>query len=250
MEEKLLTIAGLASTVLGLVLGYFIYSLVRQHRTLTIWQQERIKAEVETLEAERKRIATNLHDEIGPKLSAIKLHINQIEPSDNLDKNLMEKSSTQIDEIIQYFRDVSFELLPNTLVRYGIAAATDELIYRLPPGQLTIHFKAEEIVMKKEDEINLFRIIQEIIHNTIKHAGASVLQIEISHVPPNMILETKDDGIGFVYNEKMKNANGIGLLSIQSRVEILNGRMIVSTQPGKGTQYKIEFPLPSIEIKP
>ena len=119
MEEKLLTIAGLASAVLGLVLGYFIYTLVRQHRAVTIWQQDRIRAEVETLEAERKRIAMNLHDDIGPKLSAIKLHINQIETPDNFNKSLMEKSNTQIDEVIQHFRDVSFELLPNTLVPHS-----------------------------------------------------------------------------------------------------------------------------------
>lgn len=250
MEEKLLTIAGLASAVLGLVLGYFIYTLVRQHRAVTIWQQDRIRAEVETLEAERKRIAMNLHDDIGPKLSAIKLHINQIEPPDSFNKSLMEKSSTQIDEVIQHFRDVSFELLPNTLVRYGIAAATDELIDRLPAGQLTIHFKAEEILLNKSDEINLFRIIQEIIHNTIKHAKASVMEIKISNVPPDIILETADNGIGFIFNEKIKNANGIGLLSIQSRVEILKGRMTISTQPGKGTQYKIEIPLLKIENKP
>lgn len=246
MEQKIFQIAFSATAVLAFILGYFIYSLVRQHRIVTRWQQERIKAEIATMEAERKRIATNLHDEIGPKLSAIKLHMAQIEPPDDLDKSLMEKSSQQIDEVIQYFRDVSFELLPNTLVRYGIAAATDELIERLPAGQLTIHFKADEMVLKKEDEINLFRIIQELIHNTIKHAKASVMEIMITHVPPNMVLQTNDDGIGFLYTEKMKTANGLGLLSIQSRVEILKGRMTVDTQPGKGTQYTIEIPLEMI----
>ena len=240
--EKIIWIAILAVVGLSAIIIYFVASLIGQHRRITQWQQQRIKAEVETLEAERKRIATNLHDEIGPMLSAIKLQINHVEPTDETDKIILQKSSRQINEVIQHFRDVSFNLLPNTLVRSGIAAATDELINRLPDTKLMIEFIAENIALKKEDEINVFRIIQEIIHNTIKHARATRLTIEIKLKPPLMVLQSADDGIGFTYTDKMKHANGIGLLSIQSRVEILNATMQVTTAVGMGTKYLIEIP--------
>ena len=240
--EKIIWIAILAVVGLSAIIIYFVASLIGQHRRITQWQQQRIKAEVETLELERKRIATNLHDEIGPMLSAIKLQINHVEPTDETDKIILQKSSRQINEVIQHFRDVSFNLLPNTLVRSGIAAATDELINRLPDTQLMIEFVSENIVLKKEDEINVFRIIQEIIHNTIKHARATRLTIEIKLKPPVIVLQSADDGIGFTYTDKMKHSNGIGLLSIQSRVEILNATMQVTTAVGMGTKYLIEIP--------
>ena len=240
--EKIIWIAILAVVALSAIIIYFVASLIGQHRRITQWQQQRIKAEVETLEAERKRIATNLHDEIGPMLSAIKLQINHVEPTDETDKLILQKSSRQINEVIQHFRDVSFNLLPNTLVRSGIAAATDELINRLPDTKLMIEFVSENIVLKKEDEINVFRIIQEIIHNTIKHARATRLTIEIKLKPPVIVLQSADDGIGFTYTDKMKHSNGIGLLSIQSRVEILNATMQVTTAVGMGTKYLIEIP--------
>ena len=240
--EKIIWIAILAVVALSAIIIYFVASLIGQHRRITQWQQQRIKAEVETLEAERKRIATNLHDEIGPMLSAIKLQINHVEPTDETDKIILQKSSRQINEVIQHFRDVSFNLLPNTLVRSGIAAATDELINRLPDTKLMIEFVSENIVLKKEDEINVFRIIQEIIHNTIKHARATRLTIEIKLKPPVIVLQSADDGIGFTYTDKMKHSNGIGLLSIQSRVEILNATMQVTTAVGMGTKYLIEIP--------
>ena len=234
----------IASIIVAIIITFFIVSVVKQQRIVMKWQQARIAAEINTLEAERKRIAGDLHDELGPRLSAIKLQINHLEPVDETETAVLEKSSSQIDAIIQRFRDISYNLLPNTLVRKGFIKATREFISKLKLlHPLTINFEADPFTLSSEREVSLYRIVQEIIQNTLKHARSTVLNINIYKKDKTILLITKDDGIGFNYKEKSDQANGVGLLSLQSRAELLGGQLIVNTQPGAGTSFEIEIPL-------
>jgi two-component system, NarL family, sensor kinase len=234
----------IAAAILGSIITFFIVSIVRQQRKVSKWQQARIAAEINTLENERKRIAGDLHDELGPMLSAIKLQINHLEPVDKTETAILEKSSRQIDDIIQRFREISYDLLPNTLVRKGFITATEEFISKLKIlHTLKIVFASDAFSLVPEREVNLYRVVQEIIQNTIKHANASELAITISKSSKTILLHTSDNGTGFNYSEKSKMATGLGLLSLQSRAELLGGQLIVNTQPGSGTMFEIEIPL-------
>jgi two-component system, NarL family, sensor kinase len=233
-----------ASIIIGIVIIFFIYSIVKQQRKVLKWQQARIAAEINTLEAERKRIAGDLHDELGPMLSAIKLQINHLEPEDEAENAVLEKSSKQIDGIIQRFREISYDLLPNTLVRKGFIKATHEYISKLKIlHPIQIEFTTIDFTLKPEQEVNLYRVVQEIMQNTIKHAKANALLINIIAKDKSIFLQTKDDGIGFNYSEKSLEAKGVGLLSLQSRAQLLGGQLVVHTQPGSGTTFEIEIPI-------
>ena len=234
----------ISAIILTLIIGFFIISIMREHKKVLKWQQARIAAGINTLENERKRIADDLHDELGPLLSAIKLQINHLEPVDEIETAVLEKSNDQIDSIIQRFREISYDLLPNTLVRKGLIKATEEFISKLKPiHPLDISFSYADFTLLPEREINLYRILQEIIHNTVKHARATALSISIQKNNKILLLKTKDDGIGFNYSEKTQIARGLGLLSIHSRVELLGGQLLVTSQPGSGTIFEIEMPL-------
>jgi len=91
--------------------------------------------------------------------------------------------------------------------------------------------------------IHLYRIIQEIIHNTIKHAGASELKIEIRQTGSLLVLLTYDDGNGFDYSLQSRKNEGLGLRNLFSRTEMLGGSLAVESSPGKGTGFIIEIPL-------
>ena len=130
-NATILKIVLFSSILIAIFVGYFIWSFVKQQRRVLRWQKARIKAEIEMLENERKRIATDLHDEIGPMLSAVKLQINHFEPIEESELAALEKSSTQIDHIIQRFRDISYNLLPNTLVRKGLVRASEEFVNKM-----------------------------------------------------------------------------------------------------------------------
>jgi signal transduction histidine kinase len=234
----------IACVIILIIIIFFVTAIVRQQRKVSLWQQARIAAEINTLEAERKRIAGDLHDELGPMLSAIKLQINHLEPEDEAENAVLEKSSKQIDGIIQRFREISYDLLPNTLVRKGFIKATHEYISKLKIlHPLQIEFTASDFSLKSAQEVNLYRVVQEIMQNTIKHARATVLKINIIRKDKSIFLQTKDDGIGFNYNEKSLEAKGVGLLSLQSRAQLLGGQLLVHTQPGSGTTFEIEIPI-------
>lgn len=236
-------VVALISTIVCFIIGYFIISIMRRQREVLKWQQTRIKAEIETLERERSRIAADLHDELGPMLSAIKLQINHLEPTEESEIQALDKSSNQIDEIIQRFRDISYDLLPNTLVRKGLVKAVEEFIGKLKRGNpLTIIFTSPDLLLSQEKAINIYRIIQEIIHNTIKHAKADKLTISIEITDHKLILKTVDNGVGFNFEDNMQLANGLGLLNLQSRIEVLDGQLRVNSVLGKGTLYTIEIP--------
>lgn len=234
-----------AVIVLGFVIFYFVYTFIKQQKKITAWQQERIKAEIDTLENERKRIAADLHDELGPMLSAVKLQVNHLDVADEAERLLLQKSSSQIDEIIHRFREISYDLLPNTLVRKGLVKATEEFISKMSASnKLNIQFSCNTVFnLPKEKEINIYRVIQEIVHNTIKHANASFLKLSFTEEEKHLVIKTSDDGTGFINNQKNKETAGLGLMNIESRVSILNGTLTLQTEPGKGTSFLIRIPL-------
>ena len=244
-QTEILKVIYVAAFVLALVIFCIVYILMKAQRKITEEQESRITAEIDTLENERKRIASDIHDELGPMLSAVKMQVNHLEPSDEIDRNIQQKSSSQIDEIIRRFREISYNLLPNTLVRKGLISAVDEFVNRLgESGKMMVEFiYSDGLVIPKEKEIDIFRIVQEITHNTIKHSQADKLQIGMQKINEGLFLRTTDNGVGFDYDDKSVNANGLGLLNLQSRVAKLHAKMEVVSSRGKGVTYEIIIPL-------
>jgi two-component system, NarL family, sensor kinase len=234
----------LGSSILAAFVFYFIFSITKRQKEVIKWKQTQLAAEIATLENERKRIAGDLHDELGPVLSAVRLQVNHLEPADETERIILQKSSSQIDEVIKRFREISYDLLPNTLVRKGLVKATEEFIGRMSEAyQLRIEFTSDEVRLQPDREVNLYRILQEIIHNSVKHARATLLTIEMKVNGSQLHINTKDDGIGFNYEAMKTNDGGLGMLNLQSRVEVLNGVLRIDTQPGKGTLFFIEIPI-------
>ncbi len=234
--------------VVSVVLLYFIITIIRYHRRSLRLSKERIQAEIDTLENERRRIASDLHDELGPLLSAVKLQINNLETTDPEDVVLIEKSSQHIDSIIKKLREISNDLMPNTLLRKGLKTAIEEFIdsnqqaYKLP-----VRFICDQqLQLDQNKEINLYRMVQEILHNTIKHAKATMLIIKISVQDNHLFLMTADNGTGFDYAAKIRDNLGLGLRNLQSRTEVMGGEISCSSEPGKGTTYTIEIPLQTV----
>jgi signal transduction histidine kinase len=243
-NQQLYKIILTGAGILLAVLAYFIIAVIRQQRKVYKWQQARIAAEITILENERRRIAADFHDELGPILSAVRLQVNHLEPADETEKIVLDKSSSQIDEVIKRFREISYNLLPNTLVRKGLVTAIEEYAAKMQnTNGLQISFTGSIDRMDADKEVNIYRIIQEVVHNTIKHARATKLAILFSIDNGQLVLKTKDDGVGFNYNEMEAKGGGLGLLNLQSRVDVLNGNLIVNTQPGKGTEFIIQIPV-------
>ncbi len=231
--------------VVGIILLFFIITIIRYQRKTMRWNKEKIRAEIDTLENERRRIAADLHDELGPLLSAVKLQINNLDTNNADDKIIIDKSSHYIDNIIGKLREISNNLMPNTLLRKGLKKAMEEFLEsssRL--YKMEIKFTCDDnLQLDQQQEINIYRILQEIFHNTIKHAEATCLIIRMTAENNRLIIVTADNGQGFDYSTKSREVSGLGLRNLQSRAEVLGGEVACSSEPGKGTMYTFEIPV-------
>jgi signal transduction histidine kinase len=245
MDTKVLNITILLSIIIAVIVIYFFVSIIRYHRRYMRLQREKIFAEITIRENERKRIAGDLHDSMGPLLSAVKLNISSVEIQHPEDRLVLEKTAKYLDEIIGSMRRISYDLLPHTLERKGLVEAVREFVSQVNLKQ-TIDiqlFVVKEISVPKEKEIHIFRMIQEIVHNTLKHAHARTLQIGMSEESGHLLFLTKDDGSGFDKEKELGRTNGLGLKSLESRCEILNGILSLESKPGAGTNYFIKIPV-------
>ena len=244
MQNNLVYITAVFSLLITVIIIYFFASIIRYHRRYMKMQRERILAEITIQENERKRIASDLHDSLGPLLSAVKLNINSMDVQPQ-DKELLDMAGRSLDEIIGSVRQISYNLLPSTLAIKGLVEGIRDFIGHVNYKRaINIQiYVVKEIDVPKDKEIHIFRMIQEIIHNTIKHAGATSLQIGLSEQDNCLLLLTKDNGKGFDLEKARKNSLGLGLKSIESRCEVLNGRISIESIPGTGTNYFIKIPL-------
>ena len=245
MEAKVLNITLFVSLVVAIIIVYFFVSIIRYHRRYMKLQREKIFAEITIRENERKRIAGDLHDSLGPLLSAVKLNISSVDVETAADREVLEKTGGYLDEIIGSMRRISHDLLPSTLERRGLLEAIREFLLQVKNKQsVNIQlYVVKEISVPKEKEIHIFRMIQEIVHNTIKHAHAHNLQIGFSEEGGHLLCLTKDDGQGFDKEKVLAGSLGLGLRSLESRCEILNGVLTLDSVPGGGTNYFIKIPV-------
>lgn len=242
-ETSFYTAILIVSGVVGVIILYFVVSIIRQQRRTVQLYKQSLLTEITTLERERSRMASDLHDEVGPMLSAIKLRIGSLDVSEE-DEEEVEKANQQIDGLLRRMREISFDLMPTSLLRKGLTAALNEFIdYCSKSSSLKICFKFTDIQLSQSQAINMYRIVQEIIHNTMKHAGASELLIELRQEKNKMVLATKDNGKGFNYDEKSNEAKGLGLQNLLRRTEIIGGKMFLESGKEKGTTYIFEIPI-------
>ncbi|MVT08232.1 sensor histidine kinase [Chitinophaga sp. ysch24] len=244
MDDKIFYTTVFISLLIAIIIVFFVVSIVLYHRRYIQLQRERIVAEITILENERKRIAADLHDSIGPLLSTIKLNLHSIGVTDPQDKLLIDRSSGYIDEVIRGLRQISHNLLPATLERKGLTEALREFIRQLSAKEsLEIKFNTSgQINIPPEKEIHVFRIIQEIAHNTLKHAKATQLQIVLTRESGFFLVLVKENGIGFDVKKARMESSGLGMKSLAIRTDILNGSLSIDSTPGQGTNYFVKIP--------
>ena len=242
-ETSFYTAVLIVCAVLGVIIFFFIISIIRQQRRSLRLYRQSIQTEITTLENERARMAADLHDEVGPILSGIKLRVSSFDLHNDTDEEVRRTINIQIDNLLTRMREISFDLMPTSLLRKGLAAGVEEFIeYCAKSSSLLIKFQYADIRLSEKQSVNLYRIIQEITHNTMKHAGASELLIELRQEDNGVVLATKDNGIGFDYEERAKESKGLGLNNLLRRTELVGGKMFFESKKGKGTTYIFEIP--------
>lgn len=199
---------------------------------------------VEGQEEERKRIATELHDGLGVLLSATKMQFSTILDKSPDNREVIEKAYRMLEQASGDVRKISHNMMPGLLTKLGLYEAVEDLFEHIGDttglnAECTINGSRDRLPENKE--IMLYRIIQEMVNNTLKHAEAKTIALSIDIESNLLKISYSDDGKGFDY-EKMLEKETLGLNSIQSRVNFLNGNFFIETLPGKGTRYSLEIP--------
>jgi signal transduction histidine kinase len=244
-ETKVYIAFLIAAGILCVFLIFFIATVISHQRRNQALHKEKINAEINTQEKERSRIASDLHDDLGPMLSAVKLLINNVDLSSSDDKQTLSKANDYIDGVLLQLRTISNDLVPQALGRKGLVVAVDEFVSELnEKRKMQVSFKSiEGLVVPPAQGIHLYRIIHEVIHNADKHAEATLMEVYLENKSDQLILTMKDNGRGFDTKDALTVQKGLGLKNIMSRVETLKGSLYLLSAPGKGTEYTIEIPM-------
>ncbi|MGV3509413.1 MAG: PAS domain-containing sensor histidine kinase [Sphingobacteriaceae bacterium] len=204
-------------------------------------QKNLLKAIFVTQENERKRISEALHDSVSQLLYGIKLKLQDYKKSDKSD-TVFDELNKLIEQAVKETRDISFELAPSILNDFGLPIAIEEMTKRLGSKKLRISTKIagfkERLELNKE--LSIFRIVQELVNNVLKHANASLLTIELLRKNKNLTITVTDNGQGFSKGNDL-NVTGSGLHSIRNRLDLLNGNMKIESSEGTGATVKITF---------
>lgn len=205
-------------------------------------QREILKAILLTQETERDHISKALHNSLGQMLYAAKLHLNNISSESPEMTEAKDRVDQLLNETITVTRNISFELTPAVLKEFGLRNAVEEVVSRIThPGlKITIDIEGCDKRLDYTIELSLYRIIQELLNNILKHSQATEAAIELTCDESTVLLCVKDNGVG-IDREELKKPKGIGLHSIQNRVDLLEGKLEVASSKNKGTRFKIDI---------
>ena len=206
---------------------------------------ESMHAMIEGQEAERERVAKDLHDSLGGLLSTVKLQFDSLENKmEGVSKfKNYQNANRLLDTACQEVRDIARNMQPSSLLNLGLVAAVRDLINRIDdPDQWTIDFQHYGLENKLENTVALtvYRLVQELLNNSIKHSQAKEILIQLTREANEFIIMVEDDGVGFDVEGVEK---GMGTENILSRVNYLKGDLSVHSEKGKGTTTLITVPL-------
>lgn len=213
-------------------------------------ERQILSAVIKTEERERERFAKDMHDGLGPLLSTIKLYVNELKSNTLVEderEQFVKYSNELIDEAVSSTRTISNNLMPTIIHNYGLVKALESFFEKInKTNQIKIKFETDNISerLDKNLELIFFRVISELINNTLKHARANNVLIMLLRNENKLSLYFKDDGIGFKVDEIMNTENkGIGLKNIISRIKSINGYYKFNSSEGEGFSIKIEIDL-------
>jgi signal transduction histidine kinase len=253
--------------MLALTIGLIVFITFHQRKVIRYQQQLQrmeqdqqktlLNASIRLQEEERQRIAADLHDDAGPLLATARLYLN--ENLVNLDKATQLQSIYNakqiIDDTIQLIRNISHSLMPPTLKNFGLESAVNDLFQKISGSgsmNASCRFHDYRERMKTENELIIFRVIQELVNNILKHSNASFIHLTQNMSGNKFFIRIHHDGRGITQTdfEKLNKSNvGLGLKNIQSRLKVLHGKVFFEKDMSQ-TYYKVTVELIREDDKP
>jgi signal transduction histidine kinase len=244
-----------AAAILSLFVFIYKREVTRLRKEKQI-QQEFSRQQIESQEAERKRLAAELHDGLGQDLLVANNELQQFMQENTESREELKQVASLVQESIQSVREISSNLHPHHLDRLGFCAAVEAMTENIARSTgLTIQRSCDAIdrLLPKETEIHVYRIIQEALSNVVRHASAKNVSVQVKKHSDSIEITVTDDGKGFDVHETLERRpsrlsreglHGFGLSSMTERVRIVGGTMKIESTPGLGTKVQVSLPIP------
>ena len=246
-ETSLYTAVLIAGLVIICLTVYFALSVIWHHRKHSRLQRQNFFDEISLLEKERTRVARDLHDELAPLLSLTRFQIAGIKTRDAAETEPLQKANSNLERVMLRLGEIAVNLNASVLVRKGFRFALADFFLEVEAlSPLKIQFLYDAVhEVPVEMGIHLYRIVQEVVHNALKHSGATLMDVQVTEQSDKLFLYLGDNGRGFCYEQSARDSAGIGLRSIRSRTGMLGGQFECLSALRNGTSYFLEFPFTS-----
>ena len=256
-KELTLLVSLIVAIMILLALAFILLAGISQRKIL----KEQMKAQalqieyrenllhttILTQEEERKRIAKDLHDDLGSKLNVLRLNLNLLKKHSNQSELFLKEMNVVksiLDQTINTTRKISHELLPPTLQDFGLPTALEELCNAFhSSGVVGVELTTEELRERLPEintELQVFRVVQELINNSLRHGGAQNIFVHLTQGEENLQLSYRDDGSGFDVSQ-LEEKKGLGLKNIDSRLHMIGGQITYESSPGNGLRALIQL---------
>ncbi|RFM29983.1 sensor histidine kinase [Deminuibacter soli] len=246
------TVIIVASAVLVFFLVFFYLFILQLHRRRILHQKEMfnlkvqyeqviLQAQLEIQEQTFRNISQEIHDNIGQVLSLAKLNLNILHTTVGSNEQL-DVTEQLLGKAIADLRDLSKSLLGEKITDLGLVTAIEnelKLLGKTLSIQTRLSYDENEVLVNDEQTIVVFRMVQEIFNNCLKHAKASLLAVNITTTQEKTCISIADNGVGFDMDCLDEKKTGIGLKSMQQRAHLINATLQIHSSPGNGTQVNI-----------
>ena len=246
-----------ALLILGLL---FLWMQSRRKRQIALQKEQLLQQEIETMQAkeklaisaammmgeeqERKRVARDLHDGLGSQLAALKFELSKIN-TENDSQTIISGIRTKLNDTIQELRNIAQNMMPETLLHIGLPDAISDFCKKMETTQTHIAFQniGIEKELSKSMQITIYRIVQELVTNALKHSTATQIIVQCSQNEEHFWIEVEDNGKGF---DAQADYTGMGLKNLKTRIAFLKGTINIKSVQNQGTEVHIIFPLSAV----
>lgn len=230
----------LAALVTSIAYAAYRQRIGRLHRI----QQERLSAEIAAQEKERERIARDLHDDLGTRISTLKLYMGSLRnqlPTGSIALEVEQNARELLDESMRELRHMLHDLSPETVARYGLVRAVEDLLMRVDKSRLIrTSFRSTGVdpSLRPDHALALYRIVQELVNNSIRHSGCARIDVRIMHSEGSLEILYEDDGRGM---DLQARRSGHGFNNIQNRLQLIGGTITWDSSPDQGLRAIIQL---------
>ena len=247
-ETKIILALLIAAIMMAAILFSFVLFLCRYHYTYRAMSRQKLSAEMQACEQERKRIAADLHDDIGPLLALAKLQAECVVKDASNNRGLLKEVIQHIDCSLHAIRSLHQNLSPPLLQHRSLEEALRLLVKKVAAaGVMQVSFICKPLPCIPDTmATSVYRIIQELVNNSIRHSGGTHLHVLLKYRKPFLAIHVRDNGKGFCMEEVMQRGAGTGLHNIISRAELLHATIDIDASCTTGTHICMLVP---VEIK-